>query len=646
MSILHALADYYDRLDRRGKDAPAIVPAPGFKPVEIDYVLEIDLDGRPVELKMRHVPEGRRRASKVMMPGTVYNPKPDKGVSPWEDLSFGGRTSGRRSFVFWDKTSYVFGVAAKKVKGEKKGAPEPEISRKSREDHAAFVDAHTSLLGDTDEPPLRAFLAFLQTWKPEHWNERGFPSNALDRNIAIEVSGSRIRLDQLPRARELASGVIASSTQPRHCLVSGKSMPFAGRHPQFRVAGGQSSGASLVSYNADAFISFDQDKAATAPVSEEAAFKYGAALNWLLDRDNGRIFRLGETTVVFWADDKSDAAAIAAEEALRLEMADEAAPAGNGDVAADFDAAGDGGESDDDNDEFDRDIDFENGAAMEAQAADVRHLRRPPDPSQLDSDTRLHVLGLSPNAGRIAVRFWLVDTWGQLSENIDRFKLDTRIEPLDKNPDKKAYALLFETAVQGKAENIPPRLGGELARAILTGTQYPQTLFASVVGRIRADKKINAARAGLCKAYIVRNFGREDFPVALDIESSDEAYNLGRLFAAYEYAEKSVADRNATIKDKFIGAASATPRRVFPILMRGYEHNASALAKGDGNKRGAGIKAAKAVSQILARFEGGMPFPTALRLDAQGRFFVGYYHQMQALYTKAANASNDTKDTE
>lgn len=646
MTILQSLAALYDRLERRGKDGPAIVPSPGLKPVEIDYLLEIDLDGQPVALKKRHIPEGRRRAGKLMMPGTAYNPKPEKGESNWEDLSFGGRTSGRRSFVLWDKSSYVFGVAAKKSKGDKKAALEPEISKKSREDHEAFVAAHMLLLAGSDDPGVRAFLRFLEIWKPEQWGEQGFPVDALDRNIAFEISGQRIRLDQSPTARDLARGAIPSATKARHCLVSGEIRPFAARHPQFKLPGGQSSGSSLVSYNADSFISFAQDKAATAPVSEDAAFKYGAALNWLLDRDNGRRFPLGETTVVFWADDKSatagEVAATEAEEALRYEMTDDAARDDRAEEAEDA-------EAEDDSADDDVDVDADNAAAMGAQAENVRHLRRAPDLSKLDRDTRLHVLGLSPNAGRIAVRFWLVDTWGHLSENIDRFKRDILIEPPDKSPDRKAYALLFETAVQGKAENIPKRLGGELARAILTGSNYPHTLYAAVVGRIRADKGINAARAGLCRAFIVRNFEGKDFPVALDTESNDGAYNLGRLFAVYEYAEKNVADRNATIRDRFIGAASATPRRVFPILMRGYEHNASALAKADANKRGAGVKAAKAVAQIVARFDGEMPFPTALRLEDQGRFFVGYYHQMQALYTKsegAATGNHDTEDTE
>ena len=263
----------------------------------------------------------------------------------------------------------------------------------------------------------------------------------------------------------------------------------------------------------------------------------------------------------------------------------------------------------------------------------------------------MHILGLSPNSGRIAVRFWLVDSWGHLAANIGRHKLDIAILPNDRNRDQKAYALLYETAVLRKRENIPPRLGGELARAILTGGHYPRTLLSAVVGRIRADKTINAARAGICKATINRDQDEEIIPVALNPESDDEPYNLGRLFAAYEYAERSVASRNATIRDKFIGAASATPRRVFPILMRGYEHNASALSKGEGNQRGSGVKAAKTVSQILGRFGSEMPFPTSLTLDAQGRFFVGYYHQTAALYTKADRSvpeddANDTEATE
>ena len=390
------------------------------------------------------------------------------------------------------------------------------------------------------------------------------------------------------------------------------------------VQGAQSSGAALVSFNAKAFESYGKEQGANAPVSEEASFRYGAALNWLLDRSNARSFRLGETTVVFWADEKEggvgEASASAAEQAFWE---------GFGPSLA-------------------RDADQENVETVRSGLQDAQALRGAPDIKALRPETRLYVLGLSPNSGRIAVRFWLVDTYGHLEENLECYKSDIAIAPPGPYPHQKAYALLYETAVQRKAENIPPRLGGELARAILTGSAYPRTLLTSVIGRLRADKTVNAARAGICKAVINRYNEREVIPVALNPESADQAYNLGRLFAVYEYAEQGVASRNATIRDKYIGAASATPRRVFPILMRGYEHNASALAKGEGNQRGSGIKAAKAVSQILERFGGEMPFPTTLTLEEQGRFFVGYYHQNAALYTKSdrSAASKEQEGTE
>jgi CRISPR-associated protein Csd1 len=638
MTILLSLAALYDRLDCRGmRDNEVLVPSAGLKFVAIDYILAIDAAGRPIELKSR-IAAGKKRGSKLMVPGTAYNPKPEKGGTPWEDLSFRGRTSGRRSFLFWDKSSYVFGVVAKK--GVKGSAIEAEISDKSLGDHDAFVAAHRELLVGTADPHLIALAHFLETWRPAQWSTLGFPADALDKNIAFEVAASRSYLHDMPEARERAARVIASSTPPRTCLISGETAPYAVGHPMFQgVARAQSSGAALVSFNADAFVSYGLDNTEAAPVSEVAAFKYGAALNWLLERGNGRSFRLGETTVVFWADDKPHADE--AEEVFFSQMSDGAPSA----AIAPSEGNGDGCDADE-NDASAYEFDIDEDQAMAEQAQDARFQRRAPDAAKLDKNARLHILGLSPNAGRIAVRFWLVETWGHIQKNIARFKDDIRIEPPPRNPDKKAYALLFETAVQGKAENIPPRLGGELARSILSGGPYPQTLLAAAVSRIRADKQVNAERAGMCKAVINRHNGKEIIPVALDPESGDRAYNLGRLFAVYEYAEKAVADRNATIKDKYIGAASATPRRVFPILMRGYEHNASALAKQDGNKRGAGIKAAKAVSQILGLFGGEMPFPTALRLEDQGRFFVGYYHQARALYTAKSEQEGERVNIE
>ena len=215
---------------------------------------------------------------------------------------------------------------------------------------------------------------------------------------------------------------------------------------------------------------------------------------------------------------------------------------------------------------------------------------------EVDENAPFYVLGLAPNAARLSIRFWHQDSIGAIARRIGEHFRDRRIEPTPWRTAPAARRLLYETAVQSKAENIPPTLGGALMRSILTGQPYPRTLMAAVVTRLRVDDRVSARvfglRGAILRACIVRELRvqnrlpKEEYLVSLDRDSDSVAYNLGRLFAAFAYAEKSLADRNATIRDKYMSAASTTPRRVFPILMRGYEHNRSGLPKGHGQKPG------------------------------------------------------------
>jgi CRISPR-associated protein Csd1 len=631
--ILQSLVSFYDRLERRGER----IPQQGYSPARIGFVLEIASDGTPTALiDRRDQSKKKPTAPNVMMPAVA-------------------RTSGIKPAFLWDKTSYVFGITSTPPEGAKSDGSNtvlPGQGRRTAEEHAAFRVAHAEALAGAEDEGLVALRLFLERWTPDHWAVSSFTADALDQNIAFRLQGDQQRIDERSAARALVRSRASIDGPEAHCLITGQQAPFAILQPKFKgVMGAQSSGAPLVSFNADAFESYGKEQGANAPVSESAAFRYGAALNWLLDRSNARSFRLGETTLVFWADevpcDNGEAVAEAAEESILAEFATPKDAEPSEPPTAELDA-----ETEEETDWSaqmpPRDADAESAAAIGADAANIRSQRKAPDISALPFSTRMHMLGLSPNSGRIAVRLWLDGTYGEFAKNIADHHQHMEIDPPDKPTRKKPYALLYETAVLGKVENIQPRLGGELARAILTGAPYPRTLFSSVIGRIRADKIINAARAAICKAVINRDNKKEVVPVALDPASTDPAYNLGRLFATYEYAESAVANRNATIRDKFIGAASATPRRVFPLLMRGYEHNASALAKGDGFQRGSAVKASKVVAQILERFDGDESFPTSLPLESQGRFFVGYYHQNRALYTKADSAAETSatdKDT-
>src|SRR5699024_2109806 len=126
------------------------------------------------------------------------------------------------------------------------------------------------------------------------------------------------------------------------------------------------------------------------------------------------------------------------------------------------------------------------------------------------------------------------------------------------------------------------------------------------------QSRSDGRRAAIIRAVLTRA-GRKDaegevVPMALDEDATDVAYLLGRLFGAYVYAERSYQQRGAGLRDKYMGAASATPARVFPVLMRSYEHNLSGLRKAGGQKAGAGVRADKAVAAIMAGLpDGALP---------------------------------------
>jgi CRISPR-associated protein Csd1 len=257
-----------------------------------------------------------------------------------------------------------------------------------------------------------------------------------------------------------------------------------------------------------------------------------------------------------------------------------------------------------------------------------------------DTDkTLFYVLGLSPNAARISIRFWHC---GAVAEMAGRFRqyfdeLSMTHGPKDKDR-LSLWRLLVAVAAQGKSENIPPNLAGDFMRAILEGLPYPQTLLQSVIRRIRAEHEITYPRAALIKATLNRsirfnNSNQErELTVSLDPENSNIGYRLGCLFATLEKIQQEANPGiNATIRDRFYGAASATPSTVFGNLMRLKNHHLSKL-----ENVGRRVNLERQIGQIM---DGIVDFPPHLALEDQGRFAIGYYHQMQDFFTKKSDKS-------
>jgi CRISPR-associated protein Csd1 len=588
MSTLAALKGCYDRL---AEDQDSGIAPFGYSEENISFALVLSsvgtLVGQPTDLRLQ---SGKRLAPRRMLvPQSFKRP----GITP-------------RSFFLWDKVSYALGVGQRP-----KDRTEAEHRKRLAEEHLAFKAFHATALAASDDEGLNALLAFLQRWAPEQIDMLDHKDDLLQNpNLIFRLDGERRYLHQRPAARAIWARLLAQGSDGEGiCLISGERAPLARLHPSIKgVRGAQSSGASIVSFNLDAFTSYGKDQGENAPVSEVAAFAYTTALNHMLRSGSRNRVQVGDASTVFWAESHAPA-----EEALVWSLFEPPV------------------ESEADTDQ--REARFHAGEAAKLrdvlnQIANGRPLRDAAP--ELREGTRFFVLGLAPNAARIAVRFWHEDTLGNLTRRFGEHYQDLAIEPAPRGATLPAIKrLLYETAVQGKAENIPAHFAGEMMRAILTGGRYPHALLAAVIMRMRSDHAVNGLRAAICKACLnrdVRLSGRkEDIPVSLDRANANPGYRLGRLFAVLETIQTRAlgGNINATIRDRYYGAASATPAAVLPLLLRNANHHLARLRK-DG-KGGLAFTLEREIAEILDPFSDQLP--RNLRIEEQGRFAVGYYHQ-------------------
>lgn len=593
--ILTALADYYQRLF----DDPASgIATPGYSPQNIGYTVVLDADGSVVDVHDEHEYAGKKRIAM-----SLDVPQPEK------------RTVAVSANFLWDKSSYVLGVSAS--------------SKRAEQEHGAFKTLHQQTLADSDDAGLRALLAFLDAWNPAQFAQHpGFARHGaalLDANLVFRLHGDAARLHERPAARaawqRMQNG--GADRPTGICLVSGQRAPLARLHPAIKgVNGAQSSGAAIVSFNLDAFASYGKSQGENAPVSETAAFAYTTALNHLLRRDahNRQRLQIGDTTVVFWAQAKTQALAATAE-----------------DWVADFMGGGDPAIAD--------------GQATQRlqlalqQARQARPLREL-DPT-LDDDARIFVLGLAPNASRLSIRFWETQTLAEFAKRLADHYRDLELDPPAwRRPPTPQFLALQTAPVYGehgrpKAEDVSPLLAGELTRAILAGSRYPRSLLSALVMRFRADGQLAPLRIALCKAVLARDARlatqpvnsstQGEPPVSLDPGNTQPGYLLGRLFSSLENLQRAAlgGQVNATIRDRYYGAASATPASIFPVLLRNAQNHFGKLRK---EKAGLAVNLEKEVGQIIDALT--PEFPRSLTIQDQGRFAIGYYHQTQARFAR------------
>ena len=467
--------------------------------------------------------------------------------------------------------------------------------------HRAFLlRIHELSARVDDDPGIRAVIGFLDnldlSWLetlPE-WDD----IRATNPLITFRLQGDLELVCQRPAI--IASCSAGSEELDGTCLITGKVAPIERLHSAIKgVRGAQTSGANIVSFNLDAFRSYGKDQGANAPVGKPGAFAYTTALNHLLAKGSRQRIQVGDTSTVFWASEPHD---------LETQIPDifGEPPKDDPDRGAD---------------------------AIRALYASVQSGKF----AVGSADDQIHVLGLAPNAARIAIRFWETAPALELARRIRQHFDDLTLVRGPKDPEHPSlFRLLASCAVQGKADNIPPNLGGTVMRSILEGLPYPTTFLTAAVQRCRAEQRVNYLRAAVIKASLLRAARNQDstghprekeiLPM-LDPDNPDAGYRLGRLFATLEkIQEEASPGLNATIRDRYYGAASGTPAAVFPTLMRLKNHHLGKL------NPGRIVNLERIIGEILS---GLSDFPGNLSLPQQGRFALGYYHQRQALFTKA-----------
>lgn len=558
--ILQALKEYYDRRPD--------LPRSGFELKEIPFVLVLKTDGTPISLNETYEGTGKaRRAKRFLLPQAVK------------------RAVNIEANLLWDNPEYVLGVALK-------GKPERVTKQ-----HAAFLKRIRALGLPADRGVMAVSSFLAKPNKIDLMEAFGTSWEELKKtgaNLSFQLAGQSGLVVEQP-AVQAAIAASVSGAGDSICLITGNRDKAERLHTAIKgVWGAQSSGANIVSFNLDAFRSFNREQGANSPVGTTAAFAYTTALNHLLGKDSKQRMQVGDASTVFWSSRETKFES----EVLDFFGEPPKDDPGRGTRAVE-------------------------GLFKSVQSGAL---------ATEDAGARFYVLGLAPNASRIAVRFWIADTIPNMAARFCQHFEDIKIVHGPRDRDALSlFRLLVSTAVLGKSENIPPNVAGDTMRAILEGLPYPQTLLQAAVRRNRAEQEISYPRAALIKACLNRSMrfnkaeGMKEMKVCIDPENQNIGYRLGRLFAALEKIQSEANPGiNATIRDKFYGAASSTPVTVFGNLMRLKNHH---LAKIE--NVGRRITFEKLLGEIIC---GIREFPPHLTLDDQGRFAIGYYHQMQDFF--------------
>ncbi|EDY84711.1 CRISPR-associated protein, Csd1 family [Verrucomicrobiia bacterium DG1235] len=590
--ILQSLYELYGRL----ADDPAYeISEFGYSPQKISFKIVLFPDSRFEIQDARKTDEkGKLRPTYFKVPGD-------------------GKRSGSKPVPFftWDNALYLLGI------------PPSERSQDwADERREAFLDKHIAILESVDSPFLQKACQFLRDWNPCMAED---PKNKIISEIVthygvLQLAGTWQYLHEDPALLSLWDAENGGSGQPDgQCLITGTQSKIARLHPTIKgitpPKGKQQKDGPLVSIDkgSPAFASYGKTQSYNSPVGEDAAFRYGTALNAMLNgpKSHKHRMRIGDTTCVFWTDRES-----------LVE-----------DIFAEF--ASDGSHA------VEQVQDPQMRQKLEVFLKALRQGRE--SDLELDSSpdsTRFYLLGLAPNAARLSVRFFYQSSLSELLSNLRAHRRDLEIirefeSPVGKrraDSDFPAYwEFLRETVRQG--DDPSPLLGGAMLRSILEATPYPESLFTAILRRVHIERSVNYIKAAAIKSVLVRNH-KKSIHIMLDQENKESSYLLGRLFAILEkiqeegHREQTGRSLDKTIRETYFSTACSTPAAVFPRIEQLSTHHRRHL------NPGRKVQFDRMIADVKWPQEPSVGIKKSHNLEEQGLFILGYYHQRRSLFSK------------
>ena len=575
--ILQALVEHYENLLETEK-----VSRQGWCNAKVSYVINLSKEGDVKNIEW--VKEEKERGKKkIWLPSQKKVPE------------MVTRSSGVSANFLCDNSKYLLGID--------KDMDDESQRERAMECFQAAKEKHLSLLKDVEGDMAQAIRLFFEHWNPEkameyqeikeNWDEVTDGGNLIF-GMGMSYAQDDIKIQEAWDEKQKTE----QNNLKGICLATGEKTEIVRIHRTIKgVPGAQSSGAALVSFNAPAFESYGKEQSYNAPVGKYAEFAYTTALNYLLSQEKYTM-QIGDTKVVFWAESGK-------EEYQETFFMSVNCPVDNQNVVKAV---------------------FEK--LKKHEPIDIKDI-------QLNPEQKFYILGLAPNAARLSVRFFYQNSFGNILSNIARHY--ERMELVKPGWETRDYIgvnqMLNETVNQNSKEKKPvSNMATMVMQSVISGSRYPASLYSDILISIRAEQgKIKWEKAAIIKAYLIQNYKWEegDHYMGLNEESNEIAYVLGRLFSVLESIQ---IDANSgiktTIRDKYFNSACAAPASVFPILIKLKN---SHIRKIEREKEGVKIYYERLLTSIIGKIE---EYPKRLSLEDQGKFILGYYHQVQKKYEK------------